>query len=125
MRPERSNERKSPGAGRPNVLFEAGDGPPDLAVIDVSFISLMLVLPKVVTLLVPGSDIIALIKPQAAGGVASDATEAHALRQVFAPLPALVSLKAALGHTLAPVGAPGTSAARRRWWPLKTNRHPG
>ncbi|HEX3141273.1 MAG TPA: beta-ketoacyl synthase N-terminal-like domain-containing protein [Rhizobacter sp.] len=48
---------------------------------------------------------IALIKPQAAGGVASDATEALALRQVFAPLPALVSLKAALGHTLGAAGA--------------------
>ena len=36
----------------------------DLAVIDVSFISLTLVLPKVVTLLQPASDIIALIKPQ-------------------------------------------------------------
>jgi 23S rRNA (cytidine1920-2'-O)/16S rRNA (cytidine1409-2'-O)-methyltransferase len=38
--------------------------PIDLAVIDVSFISLALVLPKVVTLLGAGSDIIALIKPQ-------------------------------------------------------------
>jgi 23S rRNA (cytidine1920-2'-O)/16S rRNA (cytidine1409-2'-O)-methyltransferase len=41
-----------------------GNAPPDLAVIDVSFISLTLVLPKVVTLLSPASDIIALIKPQ-------------------------------------------------------------
>jgi 3-oxoacyl-[acyl-carrier-protein] synthase-1 len=48
---------------------------------------------------------IALIKPQAAGSVASDATEALALRQVFTPLPALVSLKAALGHTLGAAGA--------------------
>jgi 23S rRNA (cytidine1920-2'-O)/16S rRNA (cytidine1409-2'-O)-methyltransferase len=36
----------------------------DLAVIDVSFISLTLVLPKVVELLGPGKQIIALIKPQ-------------------------------------------------------------
>ena len=48
---------------------------------------------------------IALIKPQAAGGVASDRTEAQALRQVFTPLPPLVSLKAALGHTLGAAGA--------------------
>jgi 23S rRNA (cytidine1920-2'-O)/16S rRNA (cytidine1409-2'-O)-methyltransferase len=36
----------------------------DLATIDVSFISLRLVLPKVKTLLSPGGEIIALIKPQ-------------------------------------------------------------
>jgi 23S rRNA (cytidine1920-2'-O)/16S rRNA (cytidine1409-2'-O)-methyltransferase len=36
----------------------------DLATIDVSFISLRLVLPQVMTLLVPGGEIIALIKPQ-------------------------------------------------------------
>ncbi len=48
---------------------------------------------------------IALVKPQAAGGVASDATEARALRQVFDPLPPLVSLKAAIGHTLGASGA--------------------
>ena len=38
--------------------------PADLATIDVSFISLKLVLPQVKTLLVPGAEIIALIKPQ-------------------------------------------------------------
>ncbi|MEO8154188.1 MAG: beta-ketoacyl synthase N-terminal-like domain-containing protein [Rhizobacter sp.] len=48
---------------------------------------------------------IALIKPQAAGGVASDATEAAALKQVFGRLPALVSLKTAIGHTLGASGA--------------------
>jgi 23S rRNA (cytidine1920-2'-O)/16S rRNA (cytidine1409-2'-O)-methyltransferase len=37
---------------------------PDLAVIDVSFISLALVLPKVVEVLAPGGDIVALVKPQ-------------------------------------------------------------
>ncbi|MET0334902.1 MAG: beta-ketoacyl synthase N-terminal-like domain-containing protein [Rhizobacter sp.] len=45
-----------------------------------------------------------LVKPQAAGGVASDATEARALHQVFDPLPPLVSLKAAIGHTLGASG---------------------
>lgn len=45
-----------------------------------------------------------LIKPQAAGGPASDATEARALRSVFEVLPPLVSLKAALGHTLGASG---------------------
>jgi 23S rRNA (cytidine1920-2'-O)/16S rRNA (cytidine1409-2'-O)-methyltransferase len=38
--------------------------PPELAVIDTSFISLTLVLPKVQSLLGPGRTIIALIKPQ-------------------------------------------------------------
>ena len=37
---------------------------PDLAVIDVSFISLRLVLPAVVDVLAPGGDIVALVKPQ-------------------------------------------------------------
>lgn len=49
---------------------------------------------------------IGLVKPQAAGGGASDATEARALHQVFDPLPPLVSLKTAIGHTL---GASGVS----------------
>jgi 3-oxoacyl-[acyl-carrier-protein] synthase-1 len=45
-----------------------------------------------------------LVKPQAAGGAASDATEARALRRVFDPLPPLVSFKAAIGHTLGAAG---------------------
>ena len=48
---------------------------------------------------------IALIKPQAAGSPLKDAIEAHALRQVFDPLPALVSLTGAIGHTLGAAGA--------------------
>jgi 23S rRNA (cytidine1920-2'-O)/16S rRNA (cytidine1409-2'-O)-methyltransferase len=40
------------------------DEPADLAVIDVSFISLTLVLPKVAALLATPADIVALIKPQ-------------------------------------------------------------
>jgi 23S rRNA (cytidine1920-2'-O)/16S rRNA (cytidine1409-2'-O)-methyltransferase len=38
--------------------------PPTLAVIDVSFISLRLVLPRVAELLVPDGEIVALVKPQ-------------------------------------------------------------
>ncbi|NRD80700.1 TlyA family RNA methyltransferase [Bacillus sp. BRMEA1] len=41
---------------------------PNFATIDVSFISLTLILPVLKTLLVPGSDIIALIKPQFEAG---------------------------------------------------------
>lgn len=41
---------------------------PNFATIDVSFISLKLILPVLKTLLVPGSDIIALVKPQFEAG---------------------------------------------------------
>lgn len=62
--------------------------PIDLATIDVSFISLELVLPKVTTLLEPSGQIIALIKPQfeagrkqvLSGGVVRDA---QVMRQVL------------------------------------------
>ncbi|MEK4028859.1 TlyA family RNA methyltransferase [Pseudobacillus sp. FSL P4-0506] len=43
-------------------------GAPEFATIDVSFISLSLILPVLKTLLVPGSDTIALIKPQFEAG---------------------------------------------------------
>jgi 23S rRNA (cytidine1920-2'-O)/16S rRNA (cytidine1409-2'-O)-methyltransferase len=54
---------------------------PELAVIDVSFISLRLVLPGVIEALTPGGDIVALVKPQfevgkgqvGSGGVVRDA----------------------------------------------------
>jgi len=45
-----------------------------------------------------------LIKVQAAGGITSDRTEAEALRESFARVPALVSLKAALGHAMGASG---------------------
>jgi 3-oxoacyl-[acyl-carrier-protein] synthase-1 len=46
-----------------------------------------------------------LIKVQAAGSPVNDAIEAEALKQVFDPLPPLVSLKSVLGHTLGAAGA--------------------
>uniref|UniRef100_UPI000D3A9C68 beta-ketoacyl synthase N-terminal-like domain-containing protein n=1 Tax=unclassified Variovorax TaxID=663243 RepID=UPI000D3A9C68 len=46
-----------------------------------------------------------LIKVQAAGSPVNDAIEAEALKAVFAPLPPLVSLKSAIGHTLGAAGA--------------------
>lgn len=48
---------------------------------------------------------IGLVKVQAAGSPANDAIEALALKQVFDPLPPLVSLKSAIGHTLGASGA--------------------
>ncbi|MGW8313247.1 MAG: TlyA family RNA methyltransferase [Desulfuromonadales bacterium] len=47
-----------------NMTPQLLDAVPDLAVIDTSFISLEKVLPATIALLEPGSDIIALIKPQ-------------------------------------------------------------
>lgn len=44
------------------------EGAPEFATIDVSFISLSLILPVLKTLLVPGSDTVALIKPQFEAG---------------------------------------------------------
>ncbi len=46
-----------------------------------------------------------LIKVQAAGSPGNDAVEARALRESFGRVPALVSLKAALGHTMGASGA--------------------
>lgn len=47
-----------------NLTAQQLDGVPELAVIDASFISLEKVLPATLALLPPGSDIVALIKPQ-------------------------------------------------------------
>jgi 23S rRNA (cytidine1920-2'-O)/16S rRNA (cytidine1409-2'-O)-methyltransferase len=43
-------------------------GMPEFASIDVSFISLKLILPVLKTLLIPGSDVVALVKPQFEAG---------------------------------------------------------
>ncbi len=68
-------------------------GPVDLAVVDVSFISLRLILPRLPPLLGPGGQIIALVKPQfevgrgevGAGGIVRDpALHLSALRAVAA-----------------------------------------
>lgn len=63
-----------------------------------------------------------LVKLQAAGSVANDRTEVDGLKQVFpSGLPPLVSLKAALGHTLGASGAAEiallTAALEQRVWP--------
>lgn len=47
---------------------DLNQGLPEFATIDVSFISLKLILPVLKTLLVPGSDVIALVKPQFEAG---------------------------------------------------------
>ncbi|NMD70199.1 TlyA family RNA methyltransferase [Bacillus sp. DNRA2] len=47
---------------------DLANGTPTFASIDVSFISLKLILPVLKTLLVPGSDVVALVKPQFEAG---------------------------------------------------------
>ena len=60
---ERTNARSlSPAALPPSAA--AGLGPPDLAVVDVSFISLAKVLPAVLGCLSDAYDVLALVKPQ-------------------------------------------------------------
>ena len=82
---ERTNARTLTAASFPEAL--------DLATIDVSFISLRLVLPAVVSLLRPGARLVALVKPQfevgkgrvGAGGVVRDpALHAEVLASVQA-----------------------------------------
>ncbi len=67
--------------------------PPDLIVIDTSFISLRLVLPAVIAIAAPAADIIALVKPQfevgkgkvGKGGIVRDAAlRKHALDAILA-----------------------------------------
>jgi len=82
---ERTNIRQLDAAALPAT--------PELAVIDVSFISLRLVLPPVAGVLAPGGDIVALVKPQfevgkgqvGSGGVVRDpALHADAVARVRA-----------------------------------------
>jgi 23S rRNA (cytidine1920-2'-O)/16S rRNA (cytidine1409-2'-O)-methyltransferase len=58
-------ERTNARALSPGMLNPAGEGPlPDLATIDVSFISLAKVLGPVLGCLAAGHDVLALVKPQ-------------------------------------------------------------
>jgi 3-oxoacyl-[acyl-carrier-protein] synthase-1 len=50
------------------------------------------------------ADAIDLIKVQAAGSPGNDAVEAQGLREAFNKMPALVSLKDAMGHTMGASG---------------------
>jgi 23S rRNA (cytidine1920-2'-O)/16S rRNA (cytidine1409-2'-O)-methyltransferase len=86
---ERTNARSLEPSALPPA--PAGAGPPDLATIDVSFISLRKVLPAVLGCLAPAHDVLALVKPQfevgrsrvGKGGVVRDAsTRREALVEV-------------------------------------------
>lgn len=56
---------------RYSKLADFTAGQPDFATIDVSFISLELILPNLATILAPGGDVVALIKPQFEAGPAN------------------------------------------------------
>ena len=53
---------------RYTTAADLSEGLPDFATIDVSFISLSLILPVLKTLLLPGGDVMALVKPQFEAG---------------------------------------------------------
>jgi 23S rRNA (cytidine1920-2'-O)/16S rRNA (cytidine1409-2'-O)-methyltransferase len=86
---------------------------PDLATIDVSFISLALVLPAVVRLLDPPREIVALVKPQfevgkgqvGKRGVVRDPAQHRAVLERVARLAAELSLRVS-GMTASPLLGP-------------------
>jgi 3-oxoacyl-[acyl-carrier-protein] synthase-1 len=68
------------------------------------------------------ADAIDLIKVQAAGSPGNDAVEAQGLRETFKHMPPLVSLKAAMGHTMGASGAAEiallTACLEQGVWPV-------
>jgi 3-oxoacyl-[acyl-carrier-protein] synthase-1 len=68
------------------------------------------------------ADAIDLIKVQAAGSPGNDAIEAQGLRDMFQAMPALVSLKSVIGHTMGASGAAEiallTACLERGVWPV-------
>jgi 3-oxoacyl-[acyl-carrier-protein] synthase-1 len=71
------------------------------------------------------ADAIDLIKVQAAGSPGSDAIEAQGLRDMFQIIPALISLKATIGHTMGASGAAEvallTACLEHCVWPTYTD----
>lgn len=65
---ERTNARHMAPEVLRAAVKDPGAWPPDLAVGDLSFISLTLVLPAVARVLAPGGEVLALIKPQFEAG---------------------------------------------------------
>jgi 23S rRNA (cytidine1920-2'-O)/16S rRNA (cytidine1409-2'-O)-methyltransferase len=101
------------------------DQAPDLAVVDVAFISLRLVLPAIAPHLAPGADVVALVKPQfeagraavGRGGVVRDPA-------VHAAVAAELGAWAATNgwRVLARVESPITGADGNREWLLHLRR---
>ena len=100
--------------------------PADLAVIDVSFISLRLVLPRIRELLGPPGDVVALIKPQfevgkgsvGKGGVVRDPEQHRAV------VSALSAFAGEIGYTVAgEIASPIVGAKGNREFLLYLKRH--
>ena len=105
---------------RVNIRYlpaEAIPEPIDLATLDLSFISLTLVLPKILELLRPGGEIVALVKPQfevgkgqvGKGGVVRDPQLQQAAVQKVAAAAAALGLQGEPGVPLALKGSKGES----------------
>ncbi len=80
------NDERVVNIERTNLRYVTGEQIPellDLAVMDVSFISVKLVLPSVKALLKPGADIVCLIKPQFEAGK-EEADRQHGVIKDFA-----------------------------------------
>jgi 23S rRNA (cytidine1920-2'-O)/16S rRNA (cytidine1409-2'-O)-methyltransferase len=96
---------------------------PELAVIDVSFISLKLVLPPVIALAADRCDIIALIKPQfevgkgklGKGGVVRDATLREQVVQDISEFAAGLGLSVR-GVTMSPLAGPAGNREYLAWF---------
>lgn len=118
---------------RTNVRFvSALPEPVSLAVIDVSFISLALVLPSAIAVMSPIGDVVALIKPQfeagkgavGRGGVVRDPETHRAVLQSVASTAASLGLRMN-GLTASPLRGPAGNIEFLAWWspgtPLDTN----
>jgi 23S rRNA (cytidine1920-2'-O)/16S rRNA (cytidine1409-2'-O)-methyltransferase len=125
---ERTNARSlTPGM---LAAGDAGQQPPDLATIDVSFISLAKVLAAVVGCLAPSHDVLALVKPQfevgrgrvGKGGVVRDA-DARRAALVSVGEAALGLGEAVLGYRSS--GLPGPKGNRETFVWLAERGRPG
>jgi 23S rRNA (cytidine1920-2'-O)/16S rRNA (cytidine1409-2'-O)-methyltransferase len=99
---------------------------PTLAVVDVSFISLTLILPAVTSVLAPGADLITLIKPQfeagreqvGKGGVVRDpATHREVVERVRGHGTDILKLNW-MEHIESPVRGPAGNIEFLAWWKL-------
>ena len=106
-------------------LLDAADvpGPFDLVTVDVSFISLRLVLPALVPVLAPGGDLVALVKPQfeagrgqvGKGGVVRDPVVREAAIQVVLDAARELDLECR-GRIPSPIPGPAGNVEELAWF---------
>lgn len=103
--------------------------PPSLAVVDVSFISLTLILPSVTPLLMPEADLITLIKPQfeagragvGKGGVVRDPAVRQAVVEQIRTFGAESLPLQWIDVRESPVRGPAGNVEFLAWWKLHSN----